>query len=335
MGTMIAYKLKFKSPLHIGSLGVGYEETDEIIHSDTIFSAIMSLWHNFYDDEIEEICKNPPFIISSAFPFKTKTYFFPRPMVKIGREGEDDPQTGRKLKGVKYISKDLLETLLVGNDLEFDETKTLQKGKFWFAAGRDELDQDAIIFGEREVPRVTIDRASNASDIFYFSEIVFEKDSGLFFLANFLKEEMREKFEAVLSLVGDEGIGGDKRLGKGLFTVKTEEGFQISTPQDGNGVINLSLYHPKQEEIASGMLEGASYNLITRKGWIHSIGAMSLRRRSVRMFQEGSVFNSLGKEHYGDCPLVLGENINIGLSHNVYRYGLGFCLPIKRRGEDG
>jgi len=49
------------------------------------------------------------------------------------------------------------------------------------------------------------------------------------------------------------------------------------------------------------------------------------------MFQEGSVFTSLRKKYYGDSPLVLGKNVDIGLSHNVYRYGLGFCLPIKKR----
>jgi len=291
----------------------------------------MSLWHNFYDDDVAEMCEDPPFAISSAFPFKSEIYFFPKPMVRIGKEGEDHPKRGKKLKKVKYVSKNILQKLLLGENLEFDESNTLQSGKFWVAKG--ELPQDGTVFKEGEVPRVVIDRASNSSDIFYFSEIVFEKDSGLFFLAKFLKENIQRKFEAVLRLLGDEGFGGDKRLGKGLFTVGKKNGFQILAPEYANGILNLSLYHPTEEEIKAGLLNNADYALITRKGWIHSLGAMSLRRQSIRMFQEGSVFSCLSKQTYGDCPIVLKSDTADELSHNIYRYGIGFCLPIKRREE--
>lgn len=333
MNGVVAYKLRFKTPLHIDTQGIGYERTEDTVHSDTIFSALMSLWYNFYDDNIEEMCKNPPFIISSAFPFKSETYFFPRPMIRIGKEKEDDQKKGKELKKVNYVSKNILEILIADKNLEFDEKNTLQKGKFWVA--KDELPKEKVIFKEREVPRVTIDRATNSSDIFYFSEILFEKDSGLFFLVKFLNEKLQKKFEVVLRLLGDEGIGGDKHLGKGLFTAKKEPDFQMLIPENRNGIINLSLYHPTEEEINAGIMKDASYKLITRKGWIHSIGAMSLRRQSVRMFQECSTFISLRKKYYGDCPLVLEKNVDIGLSHNIYRYGLGFFLPIKKRKENG
>jgi len=331
MKDITVYKLRFKTPFHIDAQGIGHETTDEVIHSDTIFSALMILWHNFYNDDIEEICENPPFVISSAFPFKSQIYFFPKPMVKIGKEGEDDLKKGKRLKKVKYISKNILEKLLLGKDLEFNESNTLQSGKFWVE--KDELAQDGIVFKEKEIPRVMIDRVSNSSDIFHFSEIIFEEDSGLFFLAKFLKEAMQKKFEVVLRLLGDEGLGGDKRLGKGLFAVEKRNNFQILIPEYADRILNLSLYHPTEEEIKAGLLSNASYALITRKGWIHSQGAMSLRRQSVRMFKEGSVFNRLNKEVYGDCPIVLEKNTENGLSHNIYRYGIGFCLPLKRRVE--
>ncbi len=329
MKDITVYKLKFKTPLHIDAQGIGYETTDEIIHSDTIFSALMSLWHNFCNDDIEEICKNPPFLISSAFPFKRETYFFPKPMVRIDSKGEDDFKIGKKLKKVKYISKNILEIFLLGKKLEFNESNTLQNGNFWIM--EDELSQDETLFKKREVPRVTIDRVSNSSDIFYFSEIIFEKDSGLFFLVKFLSEGVQRKFEAILRLLGDEGVGGDKRLGRGIFSVEKKTDFQLSVPDHADGILNLSLYHPTEEEIKENLLNNASYALITRKGWIHSLGAMSLRRQSIRMLKEGSAFNCLNKQLYGDCPIVLEKDIDNGLSHNIYRYGIGFCLPLKRR----
>jgi len=330
MKDITVYKLRFKAPLHIGTQGIGYETTDEIIHSDTIFSALMILWHNFYNDSIEEICQNPPFVVSSAFPFKCETYFFPKPKSRIAKESEGDFIRGKKLKKVKYVSKNILENFLLGNELEFDGSDTLQNGKFWVA--KNELPRDEILFRDREVPRVTIDRVSNSSDIFYFSEIIFAEDSGLFFLVKFLKDGWQRKFEAVLRLLGDEGIGGDKHVAKGLFIVEKRTDLIILAPQNPDGVMNLSLYHPAKREIEAGLLNDADYVLITRKGWIHSPGAMSLRRQSVRMLQEGSVLGCPNRQVYGDCPIVLEKNMDIGLSHNVYRYGIGFCLPL-RKGE--
>ena len=332
MDEITLYKLYFHAPLHIGAHGVGYEETDEIVHSDTLFSAIMSLWGLFYDDDIEKLCKTPPFFISSAFPFKKDTLFFPRPFVTIGKRSEDDDQKGKKLKRVKYLSQNLFESILRGEaeNLEFSEKETFQDGIFWckdFSLNSRKLDR---VYTERELPRVTIDRNTNSSEIFYFSEIVFEKDAGLFFLTKFKKKEIKPQFEAVVRMLGDEGIGGDKRMGKGLYSLEIEEQFDLSIPSTANGFLTLSLYYPEETEFNGGILEDASYNLIPRKGWLHAQGAMSLRRREIKVFQEGSIFNSIGQDTYGTNPCVLEKNVELGLLHNIYRYGIAFSLPIKR-----
>lgn len=332
MDNTIVYKLKFCSPLHIAAHGVGYEQTEEVIHSDTLFSAIMSLWSSFYpEDDVERLCQTPPFILSSAFPFKGRSCFFPRPFVRIGKPREmDDSNIGKKLKDVKYVSLPVFESILMGKsgELGFREEDTFQGGKFWDIWAGNNPDAVSPIFAEREVPRVTIDRYISASDIFYFSEIVFEEDAGLFFLVKFLEKEIRRKFEAILRLLGDEGIGGDKRMGKGLFSPDIDTGFEISLPRKANGFVCLSLYYPKEEEFSGGILAGASYNLVSRTGWIHVPGAMSLKRQGVRMFSEGSVFGSIGRSVYGENPRVLERTEELGLKHNIYRYGTAFTLPI-------
>jgi len=332
MDEITLYKLKFNAPLHIGAHGVGYEETGNMIHSDTLFSAILSLWRNFYEDDIESICKAPPFIISSAFPFKQDILFFPRPMVRIGKETKSEDQKEKKLKRVEFISKQLLESILKGEsgNLEFNEEDTFQDGEFWHSNQPSFNKNNDILFAERELPRVAIDRNTNSSEIFYFSEIVFEKDSGLFFLARFINKGIRQKFEAVLRLLGDEGIGGDKRMGKGLFSLDIQEDFHILFPENADGFLTLSLYYPQESEFNGGVLNNASYNLISRKGWLHAPGAMTLRRKEIRTFTEGSVFNATGKEIYGTSPCVLEKNENLGLMHNIYRYGIAFNLPMVR-----
>ncbi len=331
MDEITLYKLNFSSPLHIGAHGVGYEETGNMIHSDTLFSAIMSLWGNFYEDDIESLCKTPSFIISSAFPFKKDVLFFPRPMVRIGKDAEGDDKKEKKIKKVEFISQELLESILKGEsgNLEFNEKDTLQSGKFWHL-NQSSFDKNDIIFAERELPRVTIDRNTNSSEIFYFSEIVFNRDAGLFFLAKFIDKRIKQKFETVLRLLGDEGIGGDKRMGKGLFSLDIKENFHVSFPENTDAFLTLSLYYPQESEFNGGILNDASYNLLSRKGWLHAPGAMTLRRKEIRTFTEGSVFNAIGKPLYGTNPCVLEKNENLGLRHNIYRYGIAFNLPMLR-----
>ncbi len=323
MENMTAYKLKFHTPLHVNAHGVGYEETEEIIRSDTIFSAIMSIWNQFYDDDIETMCHTPPFLISSAFPFKADSYFFPRPMVKIGKKDEDDPKFGKKIKKVKYISKSILENILKGKPPEFKEEKTFQKGIFWTDS---EISEESRVFSIREIPRIRIDRQTSSSDIFYFSEVFFEENSGLFFLVRFIEKAIQAKFETILRLLGDEGIGGDKRVGKGLFTMEKAV-LSLSVPENATHFLSLSLYYPDEDEFP-GILENAGYNLILRRGWLHAFNAMRLRRQEVRMFTEGSVFRSAAKLFYGKTPCVLQKNESLGLMHNIYRYGFAFVLPI-------
>lgn len=332
MDEVTLYKLNFNAPLHIRAHGVGYEETGNIIHSDTLFSAIMSLWPSFYEDDIESLCKTPPFIISSAFPFKKDMLFFPRPMVRIGNVHEKNDQKEKKLKKVEFISQGLLESILNGEsgNLEFNEKDTFQDGKFWHPNQSSFNKNNDIVFVERELQRVTIDRNTNSSEIFYFSEIVFKKDTGLFFLARFTERQIKQKFEPILRLLGDEGIGGDKRMGKGLFSLEIEEGFHILVPENVNGFLTLSLYYPEESEFNGGIRNNASYNLISRKGWLHAPGAMTLRRKEIRTFTEGSVFNAIGKQIYGTNPCVLEKNENLGLMHNIYRYGISFNLPMIR-----
>lgn len=87
---MIAYKLNFISPLHVDSRGTSfYEKTDEFVRSDTLTAAIVSCWHNLYEDSIDELAAYPPFVLSSAFPYYADVYFFPRPFAEIVNEPAD------------------------------------------------------------------------------------------------------------------------------------------------------------------------------------------------------------------------------------------------------
>ncbi len=318
---MIAYKLLFNSPLHLSAGHEGYEKTFHYIHSDTLFSAILSNWHHFYEDSIESMIQNLSFKISSAFPFFSNDYYFPKPYLKLPVIfDEEDYKAAKKLMKVKFIEREFFERILRNEVVHISDICFSYSNRFM------SLKKTVTEpFGEREISRNVVDRIIGSTDIFYFSEIVFKKDCGLFFMARFNDETLRKKFEAVLRFLGDEGIGSDRHVGKGQFEINIDEKFFINQPENADSILNLSLYHPTPEEIKKRLLHRSSYDIINRKGWITTIGYQMLRRKSMNMFLEGSVFSNLKKDDYGDIPVV-AEKISGLLDFNVYRYGKGFFV---------
>jgi CRISPR/Cas system CSM-associated protein Csm4 (group 5 of RAMP superfamily) len=80
-------------------------------------------------------------------------------------------------------------------------------------------------------------------------------------------------------------------------------------------------------------LDGAAYRLVERRGWLASPDAMNLRRKSVRMLQEGSFFT---QRPGGALVDVKPQDTAYPRLHDVWRYGLGFpvaCSPAQ--GEEG
>ena len=73
------YKLKFHSGFHVDSFGNNfYSKSQKFIHSDTLSSAILSLWARQKPESgTEAFIEDPPFLLSSAFPFFEKTLFLP------------------------------------------------------------------------------------------------------------------------------------------------------------------------------------------------------------------------------------------------------------------
>ena len=95
MGELRIVKLHFRSTLHLGPdvPGIGIEDSLSIAHSDTLFSCLINAYAELHsgdpkavDDLLAPFHKgNPPFRISSAFPFQKREsdvrYYLPKPLV--------------------------------------------------------------------------------------------------------------------------------------------------------------------------------------------------------------------------------------------------------------
>ena len=310
----ILCKLKPKGPLHLGEREGWLEGTNTFIHSDTLFSAFCHVYQLLYKDltallkEFEN--HSPPFLISSAFPYWRNTFFFPLPKNQSPKDKE--------LAKIKFIDKTGFEKLLNGKKLEeiIKEVEAIPAQK-----------EPHFPWELADIPRVGINRLDNhpGERFFYFGQVIYSEDAGFFFLCKFQKEEIRPKFEVAIRLLADEGIGGDRSSGKGLFEKPIFEEIEIETPTDANGVVSLSLYYPKDKSELPG-IKNAFYDLIERKGYIFSPYCSNLRRRSIRMFSEGSVFPKTPEEMRGTLVSVEPEIFKF---HKVYRYGYLFGLPCK------
>lgn len=310
---MKVVKLKPISSFHIGEREGFFETTEEYIHSDTLFSAFCNSYLLLYGERklyelLDKFLKNPPFLISSAFPFWNDKLFFPVPLNQIPKE--------KNLKKIEFIEKDGFEEIINGEKIDkiWKKYKTIP---YKIDEDKKEKPYEVILN-----PRIAIGRLSNSpgENYFHFSEVFYKEGAGLFFIVDF-KENIEKEFFTTIRLICDEGIGGDRTVGKGQFKLESIEDIEFNINENSKYQIILSLYLPKEDEIDD--LKCGYYEIIERRGYIYSPYCKSLRRKSVRMFKEGSVFPKVKIGKIVDITPEIFKN------HKVYRYGLAFSLPFK------
>jgi len=327
------FKLRFRTPLHIGDTRPNYESCEEFVHSDTLFSALVNTWRLlypadlpvFFPDNHPDAVAFPYFRISSAFPFSGNELFFPKPYWSPPHTENDDPGQAKTFKKLTWIAQPHFENWLKGESLTIKGNYLSRDKRFLFGhAVPTEISNPVAV---QDSPRVRKDRETEQTEIFYYSRLYFDADAGLYFLASFQNQEWREKFGAVMNLLGDEGLGGDRSVGNGLFEVaEKSDSFTLHLPEQSAHSVTLALYHPQPDELKAN-LKDAYYEMTNRSGWVFSGRGRSLRRNNVRMFAEGSVFSGPAG-NYGDVVKVLDPLPEQNLNHAVYRYGQAFYLPI-------
>lgn len=306
-------KLKPKTALHLGEREGILETTSYYIHSDTLFSAFCNVYRLLYGkEELEKIFIDLPFQISSTFPYFKDTLFFPLPKNLIFKE--------KFAKRIEFVSQDIFEKICNGEEIEnyLKQENITEDGKILITK---EIEN---IYSTYEVPRVTIDSVSSSSEIFYFGKVNFNENAGLYFLIKYNDLSFNKKFEATLRTLVDEGIGGDRTAGCGTFEQPEFNQIELNIPPSATYFITLSLYLPTEEEVKN--MQDAYYELIERKGYIYSQDVKNLRRKSIRMFKEGSVFKD-----NGNIGKLVDITPDIFDKHKVYRYGYCFKLPYIMR----
>jgi len=353
----LAVKIKPRSSFHLGEREEWREGSKAYIPADTLFSALVHCYQLLYGDTdnfIGEFREDPPFLLSSAFPFWRDDLYFPLPrnkfllpediqslknMLKEKYSGEGRKSRCNKslnvkdIKKIQYVNLSALIYLLSGEKLisfiqKYLDDRSLKTLPLLIDSEVEEKTQperSKIPWKINNVPRIALNRLTShpGENFFHFGEVYYEKQAGLFVLVKINRPEWENKIKALFYLLSHEGVGGDRTCGKGIL--EKPEFIQIELPEieNGDGIYCLSPYYPPDNERA-GLAEGY-YELEERKGYIFSPWGRSLRRRSIRLFVEGSVFPR-DKERRGALVDVTPEAFK---AHPVYRYGLLLSLPCQ------
>ncbi|RCJ31802.1 type III-A CRISPR-associated RAMP protein Csm4 [Nostoc punctiforme NIES-2108] len=375
MGKWQLVKLNFgRSSVHFGELGIGMEESKERVRSDTLFSAwVINHARLFGKKPVEELLAKflqpkPPMRISSTFIYrecknntKNNTIFYlPRPLkfpTNYPHGGDLDSQKDdlaffKTYKSLNYLPLDIWHRWYQGEGFTtedaqdlIDKTKGNTRGKLKQAGTFDYKEA----FKNHKLPKVAIDRTTSATNFYHTGYVQFDWEqncsgikslSGLYFLVYFEDNnpQLIAELKAALDLLGEQGIGGERSSGAGLFQAEWLD-LKDASPSWENVVKPLdksayqcliSLFWDDDESILEQLIidnSHSSYEIQERGGWF-SDG--NIRRQMVRMFAEGSVFPI---EPQGKLANITpSELINKDRSykiHPIYRSGIALSLPIK------
>jgi CRISPR-associated protein Csm4 len=318
---------------HLGERGIGYEETADLVHADTLFSALCSAWAVVYGDDAvahdlipsQNAPLDPPFLLSSAFPRTGDVRLYPKPLLPSPRA-----QHGA-WKDVRWVSEAVFAAWLAGNPLP--PTRALHSGQV--VVSEDEavrmigdlqgLPRDPVLWKSVRVPRVTLDGLSHASELWHFGRLHFAPGCGMHFWVEIRRLE--DRFWAALRLLGDMGLGGDRSAGHGLFDVQWTEDVPPWHASDVR-FVTLSPLYPAPAQVGTLFQGQCSYRLLTRTGWVGAALPTSYRRKIVRMISEGSVLAGASREIWG-CLVDVTPGGVLDLPHRVYRWGFAFPVGVR------
>ncbi len=325
MSNHVTYYLNFRSPLHLGRRGVGLEKTGISIPADTLFSAICQTWRTFYgeDDLTEFLARyetDEPFLLTSAFPFAGDIRFFPKPLIDLKVDADDDR---KQLKRVDFVSEKRFGQIINNASITFDSNHLINDGLLWTHDG---YKCPPTVWKIEKRPRVTLDRQSSASEIWHVAGVKFNANCGLWFEAQFDTEQTKAQIETILRVLGDAGIGGERSAGYGLFDFQPKSA-EPEPKGEASQFVTLSPICPRDVDELNRLVQGddLGYALEERSGWITSVDGSGQRRQQVWMFAEGSVLSGSGAQGGRLVDLRPKESY----PHPVYRYGYAWSIQIR------
>lgn len=310
------------------------DDVSEIIHSDTLFSAIANIYELVFNEAAKfiDFVNKGKIIISSAFPVlenkedKTKIYFFPKPVLFYNDET-------KVTKKIPFLSKSVLEDVVQNFNVN-DMSCNINFSNYCLIGGKYCITKDEIkinnstekFIRETITPKTAVHNDENSMEDRFYHETNIQLNSighynpHYFFLVNYeLSKDELNDFITCLRVLADEGIGGERSSGKGLFDdVEVLDEFKLPGLTKDFSIL-ISLFNPKSNSEFQDLLY---YDILKRGGGsLGTEGDEKSHRKQVLMIKEGAV--TKGKPE-GRIVNVSPEENN--LNHNLYRNGKSFLI---------
>ncbi|MFN3394130.1 MAG: type III-A CRISPR-associated RAMP protein Csm4 [Candidatus Thermochlorobacter sp.] len=321
-------------------LGEGsLEESGDMLHSDTLFSALANIYalaFNKADNFIQFVQEGKLRFSSALFGLhflkeNQRVYFVPKPNL-------DFTQTERKkAKKVKFISLKALEIISERTEKEKLESE-IDLDAFHNIGGKFLLEtKEAHGYNLKEknfisittAPKVFVRKEVKEDNYYHESNLQFcaveDNDqpiaNGFFYilLDHQLSEDEFKEFQAAIRILADEGIGGSRSTGCGQ--IKHVDFTEISVPKTGTLHLGLALVSPKDDQ---EFQSSKRYELILRGGGsLGKSGDYSKHRKLARFIREGAIYN---------VP-VQGKLVDLSpdenpFPHRILRNGINFSIPF-------
>ncbi|KUK13234.1 MAG: type III-A CRISPR-associated RAMP protein Csm4 [Synergistetes bacterium] len=303
--------------------------------SSSLFGALSNGMVELYGEE--ELCNFAKAVsedeikISSLFPLLRwggeDILFLPRPILPYGRKREAEGRSSevKKVKKVKWLSFDAFFEL--GRSIVYDESeKAFYHGydfsidgiweDIFYVPGivKEEL-KKVFPFAKLERPHASIDRLDYSSNLFFTNEILVAYPLGFYFICE-LSEYWKEKLISVVKFIADEGLGGGRSEGMGIFNrLEIEERNIFPQVKSVVGYVGLSRVYPLRDEIDNVCY----FSLVKDDGFVYMGGGRSIKKSRVMMLSEGSFYKGevkgrLFEEKSGDI--------------RIFRNGKSFLVPV-------
>jgi len=333
-----AIRLQFRGPVHFGSERLDYGQSERVLHSDTLYSAIFQSWAILGKQElIGKNVDNKNFTISSTFPFyhsgEKINYFLPRPYARIFPENANESGAidRKKLKKITWLDLDHFNEWSKNGEIELVESR-IKKGFYtkspWLPNSNSELDE---LISSEVYPRVQVSRVEGEdARPYYIEKLYFHSQAGLYFLFYGTEESLND-LKVAMEVLKDEGLGTDRKVGHGQFNYFIESDIEVPSHQSSHSIC-ISLFVPNDLEwLSHHMADSTSggYELINRGGWITTHPYNTFQKNRLTFFKEGSLFKS--------SSLISGTVHDLSPNgiessrkppHPIYRVGRSIFLPI-------
>ena len=335
---------------HVGSDLKGIEKVSTLVHSDTLFSAICHAWSQIFGKKDLDDClcqfkgDNVPFRLSSLLPLGSggNQYFLPKPCLEMPQSATPDLflRFQKAVQNVVFVS---LETLQEWLELRTISPRPDRRCEVFYRKMVQDFQSYQRLFCVGTEMGIRMDSTGMSSpNVFYrgFSGVQ-EQEYGYYLVLQCLNAKYLGQLKLALDEVGRAGLGGERSLGFGKFTVDKV----MPLPQEWKnffrgsatvaGYLLLSLYSPSDSERSQIDLNHARYTLVPRKGWFHSPTGYAFKRKRCQFLGEGSFVPMMsGNEPSGSLvdvsPEIWAKKCDElqDVWHAIYRYGIALGIPV-------